>query len=136
MGDGGAVTTDDDALADRIRMLRNYGHVRSTGARSSAGTVDSIRCRRQSWTSSWTRSTSGTIADVAWPPATLKPWIGSAGCAFPHEAAWARSVNHLFVVRVPCRDALVRHLSGASIETGMHYPIPPYRQPVYRHLGT
>ena len=44
-------------------------------------------------------------------------------------------VYHLFVVRVPCRAALVRHLSGASIEMGIHYPIPPYRQRAFRHLG-
>ena len=50
----------------------------------------------------------------------------------PREADWARHVYHLFVVRVPCRAALVAHLARASVETGIHYPIPPYRQGAFR----
>ena len=60
---------------------------------------------------------------------------GSSWLQLPREAAWARHVYHLFVVRVPCRRRARAPLAARSIETGMHYPVPPYRQPVYRHLG-
>ena len=134
MGDGGAVTTDDDALAERVRMLRNYGtreKYRSEllGWNSrldplQAAILDVKLDRLDEWNTRRRR-----VAERYLEALDRFGWLH-----LPHEAAWARSANHLFVVRVPCRDALVRHLSGASIETGLHYPLPPYRQPAYRHL--
>ena len=135
MGDGGAVTTDDDAVADRIRMLRNYG------------THEKYRSEIVGWNSRLD-PLQAAILDVKLD--TLDEWndrrrrvaaryyedLAALGwLRLPQQAEWAGHVYHLFVVRVPCRAALVQHLTSASIETGIHYPIPPYRQPVFRHLG-
>ena len=136
MGDGGAVTTDDDALADRLRMLRNYG------------TRDKYRSELLGWNSRLD-PLQAAILDVKLD--RLDEWnarrrrVAERYCdaldqlgwlQLPHEASWARSAHHLFVVRVACREALVSHLSSSSIETAVHYPCPPYRQPAYRHLET
>ena len=136
MGDGGAITTDDDALAERLRMLRNYG------------TRDKYRSELLGWNSRLD-PLQAAVLDVKLEH--LDEWnarrrrvaerycedLGRFGwLQLPHEAAWALSSHHLFVIRVTCRDALVSHLASASIETGVHYPFPPYRQPAYRHLET
>jgi dTDP-4-amino-4,6-dideoxygalactose transaminase len=53
----------------------------------------------------------------------------------PCEAAWAKAVYHLYVIRVQDRDGLVRHLADANIATGIHYPIPLHLQNAYTDLG-
>ena len=135
MGDGGAVTTDDDAIAERLRMLRNYGArekydsellgwnsrldpLQAAVLGVKLAKLDEWNTRRRTVAARYHEA----LADLTW-------------LRLPHEAEWAGHVYHLFVVRVPCRAALVRHLSGASIEMGIHYPIPPYRQRAFRQLG-
>jgi dTDP-4-amino-4,6-dideoxygalactose transaminase len=53
----------------------------------------------------------------------------------PHVPDWADPVWHLFVVRSCHRDALREHLTRSQVETAIHYPIPPQRQPAYRNLA-
>ena len=53
----------------------------------------------------------------------------------PVEAPWTKGVYHLYVVRVPDREALQAHLTEAGIGTGIHYPIPLHLQKAYEHLG-
>src|SRR5258708_39016037 len=53
----------------------------------------------------------------------------------PEEAPWAKSVYHLYVVRVQDREALQAHLAEAGIATGIHYPIPLHQQKAYEQLG-
>lgn len=53
----------------------------------------------------------------------------------PHEYSWARSVFHLYVVRVEDRAALQEHLKSKGIGTGIHYPVPLHLQKAYAHLG-
>ncbi len=52
----------------------------------------------------------------------------------PHEADWAQSVYHLYVIRTPRRDSLKAFLRDRGIETGIHYPLPCHRQPAVSHL--
>jgi dTDP-3-amino-3,4,6-trideoxy-alpha-D-glucose transaminase len=135
MGDGGAVTTDDDAIADRVRALGNYGardkyHSELLGWNSRLdplqAAVLAVKLEKLDQWNARRRRVAARYHDAL----AQVHWLG-----LPHEADWAWHVYHLFVVRVPCRAALVAHLARASIETGIHYPVPPYRQGAFRHLG-
>jgi len=53
----------------------------------------------------------------------------------PYEPSWARSVYHLYVIRVQDRENMQRHLADVGIGTGIHYPIPLHLQAAYRALG-
>jgi dTDP-4-amino-4,6-dideoxygalactose transaminase len=136
IGDGGAVTTDDDAIAARVRMLGNYGgrdkydsELPGWNSRLDPlqAAVLGVKLKKLDEWNARRRVVAARYHDAL----AHLTWL-----QLPHEAEWARHVYHLFVVRVPDRAALVRHLSGACIEMGVHYPIPPYRQRVFRHLGS
>lgn len=133
VGDGGAVTTDDDDLAERIRMLRNYGsHVKyrndvmgfnsrldelqAAVLRVKLARLDAWNDRRRKIARRYLDSLRGTGLRLPDSPE------GS-------EAAW-----HLFVVRHSGRDDLMRRLGEAGVGTLIHYPIPPHLQQAYRSL--
>ena len=136
MGDGGAVTTDDDAIADRLRMLAKLRHARKVPervrrleqpARSPAGGDPGA--------SSSPRSTSGTLAVGAWPRATTRPWLGGLAAAARTGRVGANTSTTSSWSACHAGAAFDAPPGGPSIETGIHYPIPPYRQPAFRHLG-
>jgi dTDP-4-amino-4,6-dideoxygalactose transaminase len=135
MGDAGAVTTDDDELADRVRVLRNYGsrvkyfnEVKGFNSRLDPLQAAFLRVKLNHLTewNSRRKTLAGrymeALADV--PDLTL-----------PHVPEWADPSWHLFVVRHPQRDALQKHLSAQGIGTLIHYPIPPHLSEAYRELG-
>jgi dTDP-4-amino-4,6-dideoxygalactose transaminase len=134
LGDGGAVTTDDDALADRIRVLRNYGsrtkyvnEVRGFNSRlddiqgailhAKLARLDEWNVRRGRVAKRYTDALLGT-------PLVLP--------SVPHGAdpAW-----HLYVIRTADRDALRNAMTSSGVETLIHYPVPPHRQAAYANLG-
>jgi dTDP-3-amino-3,4,6-trideoxy-alpha-D-glucose transaminase len=134
VGDGGAVTTDDDAIAERVRMLRNYGEseknrnqylgwssrldpIQAAILRVKLDKLDEWNSRRRRVAARYREGLSGLS------------WL-----RLPSEAAWATHVYHLFVIRVACREDLVQRLAAESVTTAIHYPVPPYRQPAYRDL--
>jgi dTDP-3-amino-3,4,6-trideoxy-alpha-D-glucose transaminase len=136
VGDGGAVTTDDDSIADRVRMLRNYGArekcryeclgwnsrldpIQAAVLRVKLDKLDEWNSRRRAVAARYREGLSGLS------------WL-----RLPSEASWAVHVYHLFVIRAWARDELAQHLAAASIVTAIHYPVPPYRQPAYRDLPT
>jgi len=133
LGDGGAVVTSDADLARRIRQLRNYGseikydhqlagfnsrldELQAAVLRVKLRHLDDWNARRRS-------------AAAYYLSRLLPARIGLP--AVPHFAdpAW-----HLFVIRSERRDALRVALAAKSIETGIHYPVPPHMQPAYAHL--
>lgn len=135
LGDGGAVCTDDAALADTIRTYRNYGsqvkyHNEVQGFNSrldelqaailseKLGTLDECNARRAAIAACYN-------AELA----------GLPGLMLPRAPQWAEPVWHLYVIRHPERDRLARQLAEAGIGTIVHYPIPPHRQQAYAHLG-
>jgi dTDP-4-amino-4,6-dideoxygalactose transaminase len=135
MGDAGAVTTDDDELADRVRVLRNYGsrvkyfnEVKGFNSRLDPLQAAFLRVKLNHLTewNSRRKTLAGrymeALADV--PDLTL-----------PHVPEWADPSWHLFVVRHPQRDALQKHLTAQGIGTLIHYPIPPHLSEAYRELG-
>jgi dTDP-4-amino-4,6-dideoxygalactose transaminase len=131
LGDGGAVVTDDDALAESLRKLRNYGSAikyrhESLGWNSRLDELQAAFLRvKLRQLDAWTTARRTAAADY------LARLSGIPGLALPETGGSASSVWHLFVVRTPRREALLAHLAARGIGTLIHYPVPPHRQPCY-----
>ena len=134
-GDGGAVTTDDDMLALRIRRLRHYGAsdaytFAEPGLNSRLDSLQAAFLRvKLRALDRWNRRRAA-IADAYF--AGLR---GTAELVLPPPAKNASAVWHLFCVRHPHRVALARHLAALGIMTQIHYPIPPHRSEAFAHLA-
>jgi len=135
IGDGGAVTTNDPALADRVRVLRNYGSRERylnelPGFNSRLDELQAALLRvKLSRLEQW-NSRRGEIA-VHY----IRKLSAVRQVALPHVAPMSEPVWHLFVVRSRSRDALQRHLQAEGIGTLIHYPIPPHRSGAYAKLA-
>ncbi|MES1980896.1 MAG: DegT/DnrJ/EryC1/StrS family aminotransferase [Pseudomonadota bacterium] len=133
-GDGGAITTDDAEIADRIRVLRNYGSrvkyvneergfnsrldpIQAAALRVKLKVLDSWNARR---------------AAVA---RRYQTELANAGLSLPFVPEWAEPAWHLYVVQHPQRDALQKKLGDAGIGTLIHYPIPPHLQEAYATMS-
>ena len=131
MGDAGAVTTDDDALAERVRMLRNYGskvkyHHDVPGMNSRLDSLQAAALRvKLRYLDEWNDRRRRLAARY------IDALAGVEGLVLPVPAEWAEPVWHLFVVRSPNRDTLQMRLSEAGVDTIIHYPIPPHRTGAY-----
>ena len=131
LGDGGAITTNDDALAKAIRSIANYGQsekyvCRYQGVNSRLDEIQaavlSVKLKQLDEFNNARR----TIAEY-YRSHINTPWI-----TFPQPAAeTANHVYHLFPIRCPYRDELQAYLKEHYIETGIHYPIPPHKQQCY-----
>ena len=134
MGDGGAVTTNDAQLADRLRVLRNYGsrvkYVNEVqGYNSRLDPLQAaILCVKLAHLDKW----NGLRNAIA---ARYQQGLKGCGLTLPHVPDWAEPAWHLYVVRHPQRDALQRSLASVGVGTLIHYPIPPHLQQAYASLG-
>lgn len=134
LGDGGAVTTNDLELADRIRVLRNYGsrvkYVNEVqGFNSRLDPIQAAVLRvKLSRLDEW----NARRADVA---CRYMDGLANCGVDLPHVPEWAEPVWHLFVVRHQQRPAFQEHLTEAGVGTLIHYPVPPHQQQAYNKLG-
>ena len=135
LGDAGAVTTTSAALAQRVRVLRNYGsaqkyHNEEIGYNSRLDELQAALLRvKLPHLAAWTAQRQRL---AAWYEQHL---AGIADLRLPHTAPGATHVYHLYVVHHPRRDALQHHLTQHSIGTLVHYPVPPHRQPAYQELN-
>ena len=131
MGDAGAVTTDDDALAERVRMLRNYGskvkyHHDLAGLNSRLDSLQAAVLRiKLRHLDEWNERRRAVAARY------LEELAGVDGLVLPEIPDFAEPVWHLFVVRHPQRDALRQRLAKAGVDTIIHYPIPPHLTGAY-----
>jgi dTDP-4-amino-4,6-dideoxygalactose transaminase len=134
MGDGGAVTTNDAQLADRIQVLRNYGsrvkyvnEVQGYNSRLDPLQAAILRVKLN-YLDEWNARRS-VIA--------MQYQIGLADCslALPFVPNWAEPAWHLYAVLSPRRDALQKALADQGVGTLIHYPIPPHLQGAYANLG-
>ena len=130
MGDGGAITTDNAELADRIRVLRNYGsrvkyvnEVQGVNSRLDPIQAAILRAKLP-YLDAWTERRR-TIAEL------YAKELQGTGLLLPAVPDWAEPVWHLYVVRSSERDSLQRRLTDAGIGTLIHYPIPPHAQQAY-----
>lgn len=135
LGDAGAITTNDEALAERLRLLRNYGstqknHHELLGYNSRLDELQAAVLRvKLGYLPNWTTQRQQL---AAWYSTHL---AGIAGLRLPTVLAGAVPVWHLYVVHAAQRAALQQHLAAQGIGTLMHYPVPPHRQPAYAHLA-
>lgn len=131
VGDAGAVTTDDPELADRIRMLRNYGskvkyHHDLPGLNSRLDSVQAAALQvKLRHLDDWNERRRAVAARY------LERLDGIEGLTLPAASDLAEPVWHLFVVRHPRRDALQERLAEAGVDTIIHYPIPPHLTGAY-----
>ncbi len=137
-GEGGAVTTNDEELARKMRMLRDHGQAKKYYHEIEGynGRLDAIQAgilnvklrHLAEWNGQRRHNASlyTQLLTQDTPPCAI---------VVPHEPSWARAVYHLYVVRVRNRDDLQQHLAAAKIGTGIHYPIPLHLQSAYRTLG-
>lgn len=129
-GDGGAVTTDDDELAERVRLLRNYGmrnryEVEAVGMNSRLAEIQAAVLRVKlgrldAWNEERRRVAATYLEALAGTPFEL-----------PTVQAWAEPVWHLFAVGHEDREAARERLAAAGIETQVHYPTLPHLSAAY-----
>jgi len=130
LGDGGAVVTDDDRLAARVRALRNYGSTRKyehdeQGVNSRLDELQAAVLRvKLRYLDGW----NARRREVA---ALYDQLLDGSGLVLPEPAADCTSAWHLYVVRSTARDALCARLAAVGIDTVIHYPKPPHQQPAY-----
>lgn len=131
LGDGGAVLTNDAAIARKVRRLRNYGsdvryqhdvagqnsrldEVQAALLRVKLGVVDDWNDQRRAAARRYSALLAGSDVGVPFVPDRVEP------------------VWHLYVIRSRNRDALKAHLAERGVSTIIHYPIPPHRQACYQ----
>ena len=134
LGDGGAVTTDDDRLAEAIRALANYGSQKKyvfqyTGRNSRLDEIQAaildVKLRHLDADNAHRQAIANYYYDhIANPLITL-----------PTRLPDAHNVYHLFPILCEKRDALQAHLTENGIQTLIHYPIPPHKQECYREYS-
>jgi len=133
-GDAGAVVTADDALAEQLRMLRDHGSSRKyyhdfEGYNSRFDNLQAAVLRvKLRHLEEWTEARIAHAAHYTQALANIP------GVVVPTVRPGVRHVYHLYVIRVPNRDAVMEQLKAAGIAAGIHYPIPLHRQPAYAYL--
>ncbi len=133
-GDGGAVATDDPAIARRVESLRQYGWSRRDfseveGRNSRMDELQAAVLRAKLpflEVDNARRREIGARYDVAFTDLPLQRLTVRPGTI---------SAPHLYPVRTPARDRLMGHLSSRGVETSIHYPLPLHLQPAYAFLG-
>jgi dTDP-4-amino-4,6-dideoxygalactose transaminase len=133
LGDAGAITTGDPDVAERLRVLRNYGsrvkyqneirgynsrldEIQAAVLRAKLPVLDEWNARRASQAERYACE------------------LGDTNLSLPSVPSWAETVWHLYVVRSRAREALRAHLAENGIGTLIHYPVPPHRQPAYADM--
>ncbi len=135
LGDGGAVVTDDAALAGRIRALGNYGsrkkhvnQVRGVNSRLDPMQAAVLRVKLR-YLDEWNRRRRQIAALY------LEQLDGIPDLVLPRVAEGSSAVWHAFAIRHPRRDWLARQLGLEEIGTMIHYPVPPHLSEAYRDAG-
>lgn len=134
LGDAGAVTTNNETISEKIKMLRNYG-----SSKKYYNEVDGYNMRLDEMQAAflnvklkkmeaWNKERN-ELANNYYNLLKDIPDI-----ILPKVDADCNHVYHLFVIRTKRRDELQSHLNSNGIGTLIHYPIPPFMQPAYEHL--
>lgn len=134
LGDGGAITTNDEAIAKCVRMLGNYGsevkyHNLEQGVNSRLDPIQAaVLAVKLKYLDSWNERRR-VIAD------TYNDQLNNSHLTLPQVPEWAEPVWHLYVVRSGQRETLQQRLTASGIGHLIHYPIPPHLQKAYQKLG-
>jgi dTDP-4-amino-4,6-dideoxygalactose transaminase len=131
-GDAGLVTTNDGAIADAVKALRDQGRMSryKHSAFGCTGRLDNLQAAVLRVQAEYLDEWNGRRRQVAsWYRSELPAEIGT------FDDPQGESVYHLFAIRVSRRDDFRAHLSSHGVETAVHYPVPLHLQPACRHLG-
>ena len=135
-GEGGAVTTNEEPLAAKCRMIRDHGSSKKYyhNVIGYNGRLDSIQAGilrvKLKQLPRWNQERVECAQRYS---ELLAPLAGSI--TMPHQPNWSKPVYHLYVVSTANRDGLQKYLGDAGIGTGIHYPIPVHLQTAYDFLG-
>ena len=132
-GDAGAVVTNDEGIAEEVRLLRNHGR-RSKYTHEREGfnyRLDTLQAaileaklrHLEKWNAARRRN-----ADL------YRQLLAGLPLELPYEAPHVRSAYHLFVIRVERRDEVLAYLKANGVGAGVHYPLPLHMQPAYDYL--
>ncbi|MBI5644311.1 MAG: DegT/DnrJ/EryC1/StrS family aminotransferase [Deltaproteobacteria bacterium] len=134
-GEAGAVTTNSDEAADKIRMLRDHGQskkyyheIEGFNGRLDAIQASILKIKLRllpAWTVS-RRSRASLYNELL---------SGIESVVTPYEPEWSKAVYHLYVIRAKNRGALQKSLAAVNIATALHYPVPLHLQRAYSHFG-
>ena len=133
-GDGGIAVTNDSELAERLKMLRNYGQKEKYNHLFLAYNrrLDTIQAAvlrvKLRYLDAWNESRRQNAR-------LYNEFFKESNVVVPYKADYAEHVYHLYVIRVNNRDGLQAHLKSKGIATGIHYPIPIHLQKAYQYLG-
>jgi dTDP-4-amino-4,6-dideoxygalactose transaminase len=135
-GEAGAATTDDAAVADRIKMLRDHGQAQKYyhDIEGYNGRLDALQAGllhvKLNHLAKWNAQRRERADEY-------KRLLASAGefTILPFEPTWSKAIYHLYVVRTADRVTLMNHLKKAGIGTGIHYPIPLHLQKAYSSMN-
>jgi dTDP-4-amino-4,6-dideoxygalactose transaminase len=133
-GDAGAVLTRRLEVAAQVRSLRNHGRTSKylhdqVGYGHRIDTLQAAVLRAKlPFLAQWTEARRRLAA-------RYDELLTNSGVTLPHVAPEANPVWHLYVIRVPERDRLLKELEAKGIGAGVHYPVPLHLQPAYAHLG-
>ena len=135
-GEAGAVTTNDETIAAKIRMIRDHGQAKKYyhDIEGYNGRLDAIQAgllhAKLPHLAAWNAQRRERAAEY-------RRLFADANCSIkpPYELPWTKPAYHLYVVRVSNREDLMENLKSAGIATGIHYPIPLHRQKAYGSLN-
>jgi dTDP-4-amino-4,6-dideoxygalactose transaminase len=133
-GDGGIVVTDDDEIAERVKLLRNYGQLQkyrseSVGYNRRLDTIQAAGLRvKLRYLDAWNEARRGHAERYS-------EALGGTELGLPAVRDDVEMVWHLYVIRLRDRDSAARLLAEQGIQTGIHYPVPVHLQPACRDLG-
>ncbi|MEP6951058.1 MAG: DegT/DnrJ/EryC1/StrS family aminotransferase [Ginsengibacter sp.] len=135
LGDAGAITTNNPLLAEKGRILRNYGSQKKYCHEVIGYNMRLDECQasflsvKLKYLDRWSKQR----LDIAGKYSRLLKGVGDL--LLPFVSPGATHVYHLYVVRTDKRDALQRYLTEQGIGTLIHYPVPPHLQKAYQSLG-
>ncbi|OIO35444.1 MAG: hypothetical protein AUJ74_06185 [Candidatus Omnitrophica bacterium CG1_02_44_16] len=134
-GDAGMVVTNDEALYEKLKKLRDYGR-KSRYIHTSLGynsRLDSIQAvflkEKLKKLDQWNKLRANAAC-------CYRRYLeGFYGIILPHEAVYGKHIYHIFAIRVKNRNAVIEGLKKAGISAAVHYPVPLHLQKVYKNLG-
>jgi dTDP-4-amino-4,6-dideoxygalactose transaminase/acetyltransferase-like isoleucine patch superfamily enzyme len=134
-GEGGAVTTNDAIIAEKIKCVRDHGQIKKYyhDIEGYNGRLDAIQAAilyaKLPHVPAWNALRRERAAEYN------QLLSGEEAIRIPHEPEWSRGVYHLYVVRTNNREEMINHLKKAGIGTGIHYPVPLHLQKAYISLS-
>ncbi|HEY2471980.1 MAG TPA: DegT/DnrJ/EryC1/StrS family aminotransferase [Terracidiphilus sp.] len=134
-GEAGAITTNDSAMAEKMKMLRDHGQRKKyfhdlegyNGRLDAlqAGILHTKLAHLEGWNARRREIASGYN----------RLFAGNDALGLPFEPSWSKAVCHLYVIRTADREGMMEHLKQAGIGTGIHYPVPLHLQKAYVSLN-